>query len=268
MSNLTPIIALITDYGLKDTYVAQLKGVILSYRRDVIIVDVTHEVEPFNELEAAFLLLTYVKYMPPETIHLCIVDPKVGGERRPIIIKTVRGDCFIGPDTGIMAPAAESLGIMNIYEIDQSMLPKRFSETFHGRDVFAHAAGKLSIGLSLDKIGKLISDYERIEIPKPLFREDFIESTVLHVDRFGNIITNLKYNEINVGFGDIVEIYMPDTVVRCPLVQYYSRVEEGSLLTTIGGSGYLEISINKGRASEKLRLRPGDRLKVKLVKNI
>ncbi|MCS7125641.1 MAG: SAM-dependent chlorinase/fluorinase [Aigarchaeota archaeon] len=262
------IIALITDYGIRDTYVAQVKGVILSYRRDVVIIDVTHEVEPFNEVEAAFLLTTYVPYMPPKTIHLCIVDPKVGGERRPIVIETNRGDYFIGPDTGFMIPAAEILGIVNVYEIDESKLGRRFSETFHGRDVFAHIVGKLSTGVDLDEIGKPISDYKRVEIPKPVFKEDIIESTVLHVDRYGNVITNLKFGEFEISFGDILELHILNEVVRCPLVQYYSKVDEGSFLTTVGGSGYIEVSINKGNASQRLGLKPGDKLRIRLIKNI
>lgn len=264
-----PVIALITDYGLKDTYVAQVKAVILSYRRDVIIIDVTHEVEPFNEIEAAFLTMSYVSYMPPRTIHVCIVDPGVGGMRKPIIITTIRGDIFIGPDTGLMIPAAEQLGINNVYEIDESRLPKRFSETFHGRDVFAHAAGKLITGISLNEVGKEISEYKMLKLPKPIKIGEDIEATILHVDRFGNIVTNLRPGELDIKLGDFLEISTPASeVIRCPFIRSYSRVEEGSYLITVGGSGYIELSINKGDAARRLRVKSGDRLRVRLVKNI
>lgn len=264
-----PIIALITDYGLKDTYVSQVKAVILSYRRDVVLIDVTHEVEPFNEVEAAFLITTYVPYMPSGTLHVCIVDPGVGGKRKPIIIHTARGDIFIGPDTGLMIPAAEQLGIVNVYEIDESIFPKRFSETFHGRDLFAHTVGKLITGASLDEVGKRLLEYNRLILPKPVKVGEYIEATILHVDRFGNIITNLKREDLNIEFGELLEICTPSSgVIICPFLQSYSRVKVGDYLTTIGGSGYIELSINKGNAAEKLRIKSGDKLRVRLVKNI
>lgn len=264
-----PIIALITDYGIRDTYLAQVKAVILRYRRDTVIIDVTHEVDPFNELEAAFLMTTYVPYMPAGTIHICIVDPGVGGKRKPIIILTSRGDLFIGPDTGFMYPAAEQLGIVSVYEIDESKLPRRFSETFHGRDVFAHVAGMLAAGVSLSEIGKEAVEYKRLILHKPIKEDDHIETTILHIDRFGNIITNLKPEDFGINFGDIIEISISSEIsINCPFVKSYSEVAEGSFLTTIGGSGYIEVSINKGYASEKLRIRAGDKLRFRVIKNI
>lgn len=268
-SNSRPVVALITDYGLKDTYVAQLKAIILGYRIDTVILDVTHEVEPFNKLEAAFLLTTYVPYMPPGTIHLCIIDPGVGGRRKPIIVHTSRRDVLIGPDTGFMIPAAEQLGILSVYEINESRLPKRFSETFHGRDVFAHVAGMVALGVPPSELGREIVEYERLAIPKPVKKEDYVEATVLHIDRFGNIITNLRTTDLEIAFGDIIEIStLTGFVVNCPFVKTYSEVPEGSFLTTVGGSGYIEISINMGSADEKIRLRAGDVIRAKIVKNI
>jgi len=264
-----PIIAFITDYGIGDTYVAQVKAVILRYRRDAVIIDVTHEVEPFNELEAAFLLTTYVPYMPAGTIHLCIVDPGVGGERKPIIILTSRGDVFVGPDTGLMLPAAEQLGVASVYEIDESKLPGRFSETFHGRDVFAHVAGMLASGVPPSEVGKEIVEYRRLVLHKPIKKDDYIEAMVLHIDRFGNIITNLKPEDLGVGFGVIIEVSTASGIaVNCPFVKSYSEVAQGKFLTTIGGSGYIEVSINRGHADEKLRIRAGDKLRVRVIKNI
>ncbi|MEM3544318.1 MAG: SAM-dependent chlorinase/fluorinase [Nitrososphaerota archaeon] len=263
------LVAFMTDYGLRDTYVAQVKAVILSYRIDTVIIDVTHEVEPFNELEAAFLLTTYVQYMPPGTIHLCIIDPYVGGMRKPIIIQTSRGDLFVGPDTGVMIPAAEQLGIVSAYEIDESNLPRRTGETFHGRDVFAHVVGMIVSDVPLSRLGRELVEYRKFTLPNPVKREDYIEATVLHVDRFGNIITNLKPLDIGIVFTDIIEIStFTGLAVNCPFVKTYSEVVEGSFLTTIGGSGYIEISRNMGSANEELRLRAGDKIKVRVVKNI
>ena len=113
-----PVIALLTDFGLRDPYVAQVKAVILSYCRDAAIIDVTHDVSAFNELQAAFILKVNAPYMPPGTIHVSVIDPGVGSKRRSIIIESRRGDIFIGPDTGFMIPAAEELGINAVYVID------------------------------------------------------------------------------------------------------------------------------------------------------
>lgn len=264
-----PVVAFVTDYGFRDTYVAQVKSVILNYRIDTIILDVTHEVEPFNELEAAFLLTTYVPYVPQGTIHLCVIDPGVGGRRKPIIIHTSREDVFVGPDTGYMIPAAEQLGILSVYEIDESRLPKRFSETFHGRDVFAHVVGMIASGIPPKELGREIYEYRRLAIPRPVKKDDYIDATVLHIDRFGNIITNLKPGDLEIDFGDIIEISTPDGfLVNCPFVETYSEVTKGSFLTTIGGSGYIEVSMNMGSANEKLKVKTGSRLKAKVVKNI
>ena len=213
-----PIVALLTDYGLRDPYVAQLKGVILSYNREAILLDVTHEIQAFNELEAAFLLKIYVPHLPEGTIHLCVIDPGVGTERKGIIFQTKRGDIFIGPDTGFMYPAAESLGLISAYYIDESRLPPRVSETFHGRDVFAHVAGKIISGTPLNEVGLKTSDYKTMTLPSPVVREVEAEGVIMHVDRFGNLVTNIPAEIWRPKLGEELEISFREEKVRCNIL--------------------------------------------------
>jgi len=264
MEKTRPVISLLTDYGLRDPYVAEVKAVILSYCRDAAIIDVSHEVSAFNELEAAFLLTTYVEYMPEETIHVCIIDPGVGAGRRGIVIETLRGDLFIGPDTGFMIPAAELLGIKHVYAIDESKLPSRSSETFHGRDVFAHVAGRLAAGMDIKDVGVMVDDYVRMSLPKPIVGDNWIDATIMHIDRFGNLVTNLKPELLSDRIkSDEIVIEFKDRVIKCKLVKAYGLAGVGEPLLTIGGSGFIELAINRGNAAKTFGLGVGDVIRIK-----
>jgi len=255
-----PVISLLTDYGLKDPYVAQIKAVILSYARDAAIIDLTHEISAFNELQAAFILKISTSHMPKETIHVCVVDPGVGSERRGIIVQTRRGDVFIGPDTGFMIPAAEELGISSVYVIDESKLPPKKCETFHGRDVFAHVAGMLATGRSLNEIGIKTIKYARLKLPEPRFTENLIEARAMHVDRFGNVITNIPSEKFFAKHGDQMLVAVGDEKIKCRYVKSYAHASVGEPLLTDGGTGYVELSINRGSAASRFRISPGDEL--------
>lgn len=262
-SRLRPVISLLTDFGLKDPYVAQVKAVILSYCRDAAIIDLTHEVQAFNEVQAAFILKVSAPYMPEGTIHLCVVDPGVGTRRRGIIIETRRRDVFIGPDTGFMAPAAEEIGVKAAYVIDESRLPTRRSETFHARDVFAHVAGRLVLGARPSDLGERIESYSRMILPKPHLTAEGIEATIMHVDRFGNLITNLRPEHLSSELGKELLIELPLGKLRCRFVKSYGYVPEGSPLLTVGGTGYVELSVNRGSAAERFKLKPGDKILIR-----
>ena len=260
------IVALLTDYGYVDTYVAEVKARILSYRRDVSIIDVTHGVSSFSELEATFLLRNAARSFPDETMFICIVDPKVGTERRAIIFFTRRGRVFIGPDTGVMVPAAEeSGGIDSAWVVDESKLPRRFSETFHGRDVFAEVAGRLLAGKKVEEIADRVEGYVTLTLPEPIIKGRSIIAQVMHVDKFGNVITNIPYTMIG---GDTRYVKLSIArgrrirVLRVQFVKSYGHVAKGRPLVTIGGSGYLELSINMGNAAKRYGIRVGDRIKV------
>jgi S-adenosylmethionine hydrolase len=257
-----PVISILTDFGLMDPYVGQVKGVILSYCRDVVIIDLMHEVMPFNELQAAFILRVSAPYMPPATIHLCVVDPGVGMGRRGIILETTRGDVFVGPDTGLMVPAAEILGVSTAYEIDEPKLPPRETETFHARDVFAHVVGRLAQGEEPSSLGRRVESYAVIRLPEPVIEGNSAKATIMHVDRFGNLVTNLRPAQLGLELGDEALVRFPGRELRCRYVRSYGFVGAGQPLLTVGGWGYLELSVNRGSAAEILGLRPGDSLRI------
>ncbi len=256
-----PIIALMTDYGYRDTYVSELKAVILRHRRDVQLVDITHEVESFNEFEAAFLLKEAAKSFPENTIFICVIDPKVGTERRGIIFITKRGNIFIGPDTGIMYPAASAEEIIESWWIDSSKLPARFSETFHGRDVFAEIAGRIVKGEDMESFARRTFEYAKIEIPKPEYDGNEVRAVVLRVDKFGNIITNIHHSEISMKHGR-AKILIRGRGITAPFVPSYGHVERGKPALVIGGTGYLELAVNMGSAARKYRVKAGDKIRL------
>ncbi len=265
MAENRPVISILTDFGLRDPYVGQVKGVILSYCRDAAIIDLTHEVMPFNELQAAFILRASISYMPPGTIHLCVVDPGVGTRRRGIMLETGRGDLFVGPDTGFMAPAAELLGVIAAYEIDESRLPPREAETFHARDVFAHVVGRLALGERPSSLGRRVESYSIMRLPEPVIEEGSAEVVIMHVDRFGNLVTNLKPGQLGLEFDEEVLVNLPGRKLRCRYVKSYGFVEAGSPLLTVGGWGYLEFSVNRGSAANAFGLKPGEKLRISRI---
>lgn len=255
------IITLLTDYGLKDSYVAEVKGAILKINPNVTIIDISHDLRNYDIEEGAFHLARSVPYFPQGTIHVGVVDPTVGSERKRIIIKS-KGAYFVGPDNGLLAPAAERLGVENVYEINNfSLLPKRVSEVFDGRDVFGPTAALISKGLPVDEIGSKIKHYQRISLYEPRIQGNRIEARVIHVDGFGNLVTNITskiLEDAGIKEGEAYEVVMNNRVEKMPLVKRFSAVPIGDLLMLVAGGDYLELSVNQGDASSKLGLRKGD----------
>lgn len=258
-----PIITLLTDYGLRDSYVAEVKGMILRIAPEAAIIDITHEVGKFDIEEGAFHLARCVKYFPEGTIHVGVVDPGVGGGRRSIIIEA-RGALLVGPDNGLLAPAAERLGVERVYEIREDRLPvRRVSYVFDGRDVFAPVAAYLARGVPPAELGVEASSYVRLAQYQPKIAGDMVEATVIHVDDFGNLVTNLTYDlleEIGVREGSIFRVKVKGMELEIPYVRSFSSVEVGELLALVAGGGYLEISVNQGNAAERLGISRGEKV--------
>ncbi|MCS7135961.1 MAG: SAM-dependent chlorinase/fluorinase [Nitrososphaerota archaeon] len=260
-----PIITLTTDYGLEDPYVAEVKAKILSVIRDVQIVDITHAIPSFDERRGAFILITATKHFPKGTIHICVVDPKVGTERKGIIVVTKLGHIFVGPDTGLMWPAASMAGILSIYEIDQSKIPPRTCETFHGRDVFAYVAAKLASGVKPSKLGKKIKNMMRMESFEPTISDGWLCAELMHIDKFGNLITNVSKESLAL-LGSITakyEVELGDKRHILPLCRTYGEVPVGSMLMVFGGTGFLEIAVNMGNAAEIIGIKVGERIRIR-----
>lgn len=256
------VITLITDFGIRDGYVGAMKGVILKINPQVRLVDITHEVSPQDIFEAGFILKNSYRYFPDGSIHLVVVDPGVGSKRRAILVEA--GDhFFIGPDNGVFTFIYELERIKKIVELTNKkyFLP-HISNTFHGRDIFAPAAAYLSKGIPLEDLGEICNDVVRFDIPEPETERGIIKGVILHVDRFGNLISNIPevlFREL-VGKG-MHEISIGGEVLG-DIKGSYSEVKEEQALALFGSSGYLEISVRGQDAREKLKVNKGSEIKV------
>lgn len=245
------IITILTDFGTRDTFVAEVKGVILSMNPSVTIVDITHEIEPFNVIEGAMKLISAARHFPEGTIHLAVVDPGVGSSRRGIIVKTEKF-LFVGPDNGLLSLAVRDEKIREIYEIT---LPVRGS-TFHGRDLFAPVAARLSKGESPEVMGKRIEGFVEITLPEPVINRKTIKGEVIIIDRFGNAITNI--NAPMLGDRRFI-VRIKDRNI--PLFRFYKEAGKriGAL---INSSGYLEIFKYQSSAQKALDIKIHDKVEV------
>ena len=262
------VITLLTDFGMRDYFVASMRGVILSINPSVKIVDITHEVPKYNVAKAAFILYSCYKYFPKNTVHVVVVDPGVGTERKPIIIKS-RNYYFVGPDNGVLTLAAEDDGIEKVYEISIGKYTRtEISSTFHGRDIFAPIAAYLSLGINVDELGREINDYVKLPILKPRVINNIVECCIIYVDSFGNAYTSLRYSDLeklNLKLYRELEITLKDSVeLRVPLVKAYGDVSENSPLALINSEGYLELAVNRGNFAEKFNVREFDKVLIKL----
>jgi len=259
------IISLLSDFGHKDPYVAEMKAVILSINPKVRIVDVTHEIEKFNIRMGSYVLASAAPYFPKNTVHVAVVDPGVGTKRRPIIVETSRS-FYVGPDNGLLMLAAHKEHITNVYEIDNPdyMLPN-VSKTFHGRDIFAPAAAHLTEGTKPSMFGQPLQDYVVPEFAKPRQRNGEVLGEVLHVDDFGNTISNISSEDLKkagIHEGDLLDVRLGGKTVTLRFCSAYDEVPVGTPLALIGGSNFLEVAVNQESASRTFRAKVGDKFAV------
>lgn len=260
------IVALLTDYGLTDTYVGELKAALLSRNPELIVVDITHSVSPFNILEGAFLLYLSYRHFPAETVFLAVVDPGVGTSRRGIVLRT-RRYWFVAPDNGVAYPSASDDGILSAYMIDQSRFKTYGGETFHGRDIFAPVAAMVSRGELESLISVDPDSLVRLQLPPPILGEKKIEATILHVDNFGNAVLNISRKShghiIDGLLGEIVEVWIGGRRYRARLVGAYGEEKKGRIIALWGGTGFLEVSVVEGSFAKRSGARPGMKLRVR-----
>jgi S-adenosylmethionine hydrolase len=257
------IITLTTDFNITSEYVAAIKGVILNINPNTKIVDITHAIQPQNILQGAFVLYSIVKYFP-KAIHVGVIDPGVGTNRAGLIFKCQSG-LLIGPDNGLLVPAAERLKIDIVYKItNNKFCLDDISSTFHGRDIFAPVAAHLSKNLKIEKVGGRIKHFKKLDLFGIKNTKDSLIGKVLNIDNFGNIVTNLPKDTIVKHFelGDQLTI---STVTsqkgfKVPFKNTYDSVPKGTLLALISSSGFLELAGNQYNANEKLNLQIGDKI--------
>jgi hypothetical protein len=256
MSN-KKIITLITDFGDESGYAGVMKGVILTINPECQIIDVTHRVSPQDIEEAAFLLNNSYSYFPAHTIHVVVVDPGVGSERKPILVETDKY-WFVGPDNGVFSFVFLTKGIKRVWEITNTdyFFPE-VSSTFHGRDIFAPVAGHLSLGVSSGKIGNELQKYVVLADLEPKVSEGAIKGRVVYVDRFGNLISNISKDLFGRWIADkSFEITVGKRVLH-RLSPSYADEGDDEILALFGSSRWLEISVKNGNCQKELGLKKG-----------
>ncbi len=259
---ISPIITLTSDFGLKDPYVAEMKAVILRISPDARIIDISHAIPKFDVRIGAFMLASAASYFPDGTINVAVVDPSVGTKRRALIIKTKR-HFYVGPDNGLLMLAAEKDGIKQVRAIEnpQFML-RKVSSTFHGRDVFAPAAAHLASGAHLRQFGPEVKDHIAPLFIKPTLGTDkTLKGEVLHIDDFGNVITNITSSDLGksgIRLAKLLEIHLKGTLLRLGLCKTYGETPLKSTLALVGSHDLLEISVNQGSASRRFKVKVGD----------
>lgn len=262
------LIGILSDFGLRDSYVAQMKAAILTICPSVTIVDISHEVEKYNIQQGMFVLASAIPCFPAGAIFLAIVDPGVGGARRPLLFETQKSE-LVGPDNGLLALAAEKEGIVNVYHLTKSQyFADNVSLTFQGRDIFAHVAGHLANGVSPSMMGPRIHNYVRSGFSSPKIRKSEIQGVVVHVDSFGNIVTNIDARLMErqkMAFGSRIRLRIGIGAREITYCKTYSDAGLGELLATIGGYGFLELAVNKGSAARLIALDVGDAIIIQSV---
>jgi S-adenosyl-L-methionine hydrolase (adenosine-forming) len=250
------IITLTTDFGVTDHFTGVMKGVILNIAPRATIVDITHEVTPFEITEGAFTLAESYRYFPQGTVHIAVVDPGVGTARRPLLVEA-GGHFFIGPDNGLFTMIYDREPHQVRAITNQSFFRPDVSRTFHGRDIFAPCAAHLTKGATPAKFGKRIHDYAQLGLIKPRqIARRIWSGIVLKADRFGNLITNLHIDTLPDIRSRPFELLVG--IQSIPgLAATFGDCAPGEVANIIGSSGYLEVAVNQGSAARTLGCGPG-----------
>ncbi len=257
------IISLTTDFGTRDPYSGIMKGVIYAANTHAHLVDITHHIPAHDITAAAFTLANVCSHFPEGTVHVAVVDPGVGGERKNIAVRTDRY-FFVGPDNGIFSIVLAKEHVKSIREIaNPPFILDNISHTFHGRDVFAPCAGRISGGGRFADIGPVINDYTRIEYPLTQQNGNTLNGEIVSIDTFGNLISNIS-KDLFMDFtrGGPFEIYFSSERFN-RIASHYAEAPVGEALVLFGSSGYLEISINGKSASSYFMASPGSTITVR-----
>ncbi|MCK5256844.1 MAG: SAM-dependent chlorinase/fluorinase [Deltaproteobacteria bacterium] len=256
------IITLTTDFGDESGYAGVMKGVILTVNPDCQIIDITHRVSQQDVEEAAFLLNNSFSYFPEHSIHVVVVDPGVGSERKPILVETDKY-WFVGPDNGVFSFMFLMEGFKKVWEItNESYFLPEVSSTFHGRDIFAPVAAHLSLGVSAEELGKELKGFVMLKDLEPKVEAGVIKARVVYADHFGNLISNIskdlfsrlvadKSFNISVG-GEMIQ----------KLSLSYADVRDGEVLALFGSSQWLEISVKNGNCQKELDIKKGAEINI------
>ncbi|MBW2039493.1 MAG: SAM-dependent chlorinase/fluorinase [Deltaproteobacteria bacterium] len=259
------IITLLTDFGWGDGYIGAMKGVILRINPRCLIVDVAHEISPHDVMGAALVLGQIYPYFPQGTIHVVVVDPGVGGVRKPLVLETKRY-LFVGPDNGVFDLVLKrEKGIRAYKLIEKRFFLTQVSQTFHGRDIFAPVAAHLSLGVLPGEMGPALNceDLAALNIPSPLQEGETLQGEVIYIDHFGNLITNISQ--------EVLREFAPDEMVKIEigteeikgLTSSYAEGGEGEIIALWGSGGFLEISLKERSLHRERGWVRGERVKIR-----
>jgi len=264
--HMVPIICLVSDFGLEDTWVGVCHAVIVRECPDARVVDLAHHIPPYDIRTGAFVAASGV-YQLPDAIHVVVVDPGVGGERRCICVETVAGTVLFGPDNGVLMPAASmSGGALRAYELP---VDATLSPTFHGRDVFAPAAARLACGATPSDMGTEldVSTLAAAPFPECDKEGEYVRGEVLGMDRFGSVRLNIptaKRAELGLD-GALLEVGIGHNALAVPVCRTFSDVGEGDPLVIFDSSGWLTLAVNQGSAADRYGVSPGSRVRVRAL---
>jgi S-adenosylmethionine hydrolase len=260
-------ISFLSDFGLRDDFVGTCHGVIKRIAPDAEIIDVTHGIPPQQILQGALVLANTLPYMPAG-VHLAVVDPGVGGDRRALALRDADGRTFVGPDNGLLVPAAERAGIAAAHELANPRYAlESISRTFHGRDIFAPAAAHLALGVPIEELGPplAVDALVRLDLPEPQVGRARLGATILYVDSFGNIALNLTREDVTqVGIvpGTQVELELGGERVFVVSARTFADARPGDIILYEDSYGNMSIAVSGGDAARMLQARPGQSLRL------
>ena len=259
------IITLTTDFGLQDYYVSAMKATILGIAPDVRLIDISHEIPSQDIMAGSWVLKNSAMLFPSHTVHVVVVDPGVGTNRNAVALR-IEDQYFIGPDNGIFSILTGDRDFEAVKLNNRKYWGKAASNTFHGRDIFAPVAAHLSTGVPLSELGDPLDELVTYRWAEPIADKDGLQGWVIHIDKFGNLVTNLSESLIRDVIDDkSVKIYVGNTILD-EIATTFGSVPEGEPVAYIGSSGMLEVGVNQGNAEEMLGVQKGAQISLVLQK--
>ena len=262
-----PYITFLTDFGLQDDFVGVCRGVMRGIAPESTVLDITHGIAPQDVTQGAIVLARAIPYMPV-CVHLAVVDPGVGGDRRPVALRTAEGRIFVGPDNGLLSLVAPAVTI----DAARMLTNRRFhlervSRTFHARDLFAPVAAHLAAGAAFDDVGDEVdpATLVRIELPEPRVGRDAVNATVLAIDRFGNLELNVTAEHVTWAAGTTVELRFELNRYFALLAETYADADRGELILYEDSYGAYSVAISDGNAAKLTGASPGDKVQIRLA---